>query len=122
MITLTDTAVEQVKQLIVAENDDNLVLRVEVAPGGCSGLSYAMYFDTDIRSDDVTIDQDGVRVIADPMSAEKLVGATLHYKIGLDASGFEITNPNAGGGRGGGGCGGGGCGCGKGGGHGHGHG
>lgn len=109
MITLTETATEMVKQLIVAENDDSLVLRVEVAPGGCSGLNYAMYFDTDIRVDDVTADQDGVRVIADPLSADKLVGATLDYQEGLDGAGFRITNPNSGGG---GGCGGGGCGCG----------
>lgn len=125
MITLTESATAAVKELIVAENDDSLALRVEAAPGGCSGPSYAMYFDTDVKVDDIMADHGGVRVVADPVSAELLMGATLDYKVGLDSTGFMITNPNSGGGGccGGGGHGGhgggGGCGCGSG--HGHSH-
>ncbi|KLR61773.1 Iron-sulfur cluster assembly accessory protein [Actinobacteria bacterium IMCC26207] len=95
MITLTDTAADKVKQLITAEGDEALALRVAVRPGGCSGFSYEMFFDSDVASDDLTVEKGGVRVIVDPSSAQLLTGATLDYKDGLDQSGFAITNPNA---------------------------
>lgn len=95
MITLTDTAADKVKQLITAEGDDDLALRVAVRPGGCSGFSYEMFFDSDVAADDLTLEHGGVRVIVDPSSAQLLTGATLDYKDGLDQSGFAITNPNA---------------------------
>ena len=83
------------RQLITAEGDDALALRVAVRPGGCSGFSYEMFFDSDVATDDVTVEHGGVRVIVDPSSAQLLTGATLDYKDGLDQSGFAITNPNA---------------------------
>ena len=95
MITLTDNAAVKVKQLIDQEGEDGLALRVAVRPGGCSGFSYEMFFDTDVAADDVTTDYGGVRVIVDPSSAQLLAGAELDYKDGLDQSGFAITNPNA---------------------------
>ena len=95
MITLTDTAADKVKQLISAEGYESLALRVEVRAGGCSGFAYEMYFDSDVASDDLTVEQGGVRVLVDPASAPLLTGATLDYKDGLDQSGFAITNPNA---------------------------
>ncbi len=95
MITLTDSAADKVKQLISAEGDESLALRVEVRAGGCSGFAYEMYFDSDVASDDLTVEQGGVRVLVDPASAPLLTGATLDYKDGLDQSGFAITNPNA---------------------------
>jgi iron-sulfur cluster assembly protein/iron-sulfur cluster insertion protein len=95
MITLTDTAADKVRQLITAEGDEALALRVAVRPGGCSGFSYEMFFDSDVANDDLTVEHGGVRVIVDPSSAQLLTGATLDYKDGLDQSGFAITNPNA---------------------------
>lgn len=94
MITLTDTAADKVKQLITAEGDESLALRVAVRPGGCSGFSYEMFFDSDVAQDDLTVEQGGVRVLVDASSAQLLTGATLDYKDGLE-SGFAITNPNA---------------------------
>lgn len=95
MITLTDGAAAKVKELIVQEGDDALMLRVAVRPGGCSGFSYEMFFDTERDSDDMTVDHDGVTVVVDPSSAQLLTGATLDYKDGLQGAGFAITNPNA---------------------------
>jgi iron-sulfur cluster assembly protein/iron-sulfur cluster insertion protein len=95
MITLTDSAATKVRQLIDAEGDEALALRVAVRPGGCSGFAYEMFFDTDVATDDITTDFDGVRVIVDPSSAQLLTGAELDYKDGLEQSGFSITNPNA---------------------------
>ena len=95
MITLTDTAAGKVKDLIEAEGEPNLALRVAVRPGGCSGFSYEMFFDTDVADDDILADYAGVRVVVDPSSAQLLQGATLDYKDGLQGAGFSINNPNA---------------------------
>ena len=95
MITLTDTAATKVKDLIEAEGEPNLALRVAVRPGGCSGFSYEMFFDTDVADDDRLTDFSGVKVVVDSSSAELLQGATLDYKDGLQGAGFAIENPNA---------------------------
>ena len=95
MITLTDAATTKVDQLIKAEGEEDLALRVAVRPGGCSGFSYEMYFDTDIADDDATVSYGAVKVVVDQSSAMLLEGATLDYKDGLEESGFAINNPNA---------------------------
>jgi iron-sulfur cluster insertion protein len=95
VITLTDTAATKVKDLIEAEGEPNLALRVAVRPGGCSGFSYEMFFDSDVASDDRLTDFSGVKVVVDASSAELLEGATLDYKDGLQGAGFAIENPNA---------------------------
>ena len=95
MITLTDSAATKVKDLIEAEGEPNLALRVAVRPGGCSGFSYEMFFDSDVADDDNLVDYAGVKVVVDASSAELLQGATLDYKDGLQGAGFAIENPNA---------------------------
>src|SRR5436189_1876880 len=95
MLTLTDTASSKVKELIRAEDNPELFLRVAVRPGGCSGLSYEMFFDSDRASDDVEASYGDVRVVVDPASSEFLQGASLDYKDGLQGAGFTINNPNA---------------------------
>ena len=95
MITLTPTAASKVKTLLEAEGDPGLALRVAVRPGGCSGFSYEMFFDSDVAAEDQTADYDGVKVVVDPSSANLLTGATLDYKDGLQQAGFAIDNPNA---------------------------
>jgi iron-sulfur cluster assembly protein/iron-sulfur cluster insertion protein len=95
MIALTDTATSKVKQLMEAEGAPELYLRVAVRPGGCSGLSYEMFFDTEKAADDVTEAYGEVLVVVDPASAQYLSGASLDYKDGLQDAGFTINNPNA---------------------------
>ena len=95
MIVLTDNAATKVAELITAEGNDELALRVAVRPGGCSGFSYEMFFDSDVASDDVTAEFGAVKVVVDPSSAQLLNGATLDYKDGLQQAGFSINNPNA---------------------------
>ena len=95
MITLTDTAAVKVKDLIAQEGDDKLMLRVAVRPGGCSGFSYEMFFDSERDSEDLVDETTGVPVVVDPSSAQLLSGATLDYKDGLQGAGFAIDNPNA---------------------------
>ena len=95
MIAVSDSAASKVKELLEAEGDTTLALRVAVRPGGCSGFSYEMFFDGDIGADDIKVDQGGVAVVVDPSSAQLLEGATLDYKDGLQGAGFAIDNPNA---------------------------
>ena len=95
MITITEPAAHKVSELIKAEGDDALALRVAVRPGGCSGFSYEMFFDTDIDAEDVLSTFGEVKVVVDPSSAQLLTGATLDYKDGLQGAGFSIDNPNA---------------------------
>ncbi len=96
VFSLTDAAAKKVAELIAAEgSSDELVLRVAVRPGGCSGFSYEMFFDTDIAADDAQHEHGDVKVVVDPASQEMLKGATLDYKDGLQGAGFAINNPNA---------------------------
>jgi iron-sulfur cluster assembly protein/iron-sulfur cluster insertion protein len=92
---MTDAAADKVKNLIEAEGEPELALRVAVRPGGCSGFSYEMFFDSEVGGDDLTVEYRGVRVVVDPSSAQLLTGATLDYKDGLQQTGFSINNPNA---------------------------
>jgi iron-sulfur cluster assembly protein/iron-sulfur cluster insertion protein len=95
VFTLTDAASDKVKSLITAEGNPELVLRVAVRPGGCSGFSYEMFFDSERETDDLTIEYSGVTVVVDPSSAQLLDGASLDFKDGLQGAGFAINNPNA---------------------------
>jgi len=95
-ITLTDAAASKVAELLTAEADAaQLSLRVAVKPGGCSGFSYDMFFDTEIAADDTVRTFGDVRVVVDAQSVALLTGATLDYTDGLQGAGFHITNPNA---------------------------
>jgi iron-sulfur cluster insertion protein len=95
VFTITDAASDKVKSLITAEGNPDLVLRVAVRPGGCSGFSYEMFFDTDVAADDIRTEHGGVTVVIDPASAPHLGGAELDFKDGLQGAGFSINNPNA---------------------------
>ncbi len=95
MITLTPTAASKVGELLAQEGEEALALRVAVRPGGCSGFSYEMYFDTEVNDSDQSANFEGVDVIVDPSSAMLLQGATLDYSDSLQNAGFSIDNPNA---------------------------
>jgi iron-sulfur cluster assembly accessory protein len=95
VFNVTDAAADKVKALIEAEGNPDLVLRVAVRPGGCSGLSYEMFFDTDVADDDARTEHHGVTVVIDPASASHLAGASLDFNDGLQGAGFAISNPNA---------------------------
>jgi iron-sulfur cluster assembly protein/iron-sulfur cluster insertion protein len=96
VFTLTATAAAKVRELMAAEDaSDGLVLRVAVRPGGCSGFSYEMFFDTEVAADDAQTETDGVKVVIDPASHQMLKGASLDYKDSLQGAGFSVNNPNA---------------------------
>ncbi|HXR21805.1 MAG TPA: iron-sulfur cluster insertion protein ErpA [Acidimicrobiales bacterium] len=94
-LVLSDAAVTKVTELLEEEGNPELFLRVAVRPGGCSGFSYEMFFDTDLAADDIESGSGGVKVVIDPASATLIAGSTLEYKDGLQGAGFSINNPNA---------------------------
>ncbi len=93
-VTLTEGAITKVRDLVTAEGDPSLALRVAVRAGGCSGFSYEMYFDNEVEDGDVVEQFDDVRVVVDPASLVHIQGSTLDYKDGLMGAGFAISNPN----------------------------
>jgi iron-sulfur cluster insertion protein len=94
VITLTETAAKKVKELVEAEGNNELALRVAVRPGGCSGFSYEMFFDSDFAADDHKAEFSGIKVVVDSASLQYLSGASLDYKEGLMGAGFTVNNPN----------------------------
>ena len=95
VISLSDTAADKVAELLTMEGNPDLALRIAVRPGGCSGYSYEMFFDSELAHDDLVTTRGQVRVVVDPASAQLLSGATLDYKDGLQGAGFSVNNPNA---------------------------
>jgi len=95
IITLTEAAVAQLKHLLEKRGTPDASLRVFVAPGGCSGLSYGMAFEDNPGEDDYVIEQDGVRLVVDEISAIYLRGAEIDYIDSLMGGGFTVYNPNA---------------------------
>jgi iron-sulfur cluster insertion protein len=95
MISLTESSVLKIKDLVAEENNPNIKLRVFVQGGGCSGMSYGFTFDETANEDDFVIDKDGIKVLVDAMSMGYLDNATIDYKEDLMGSSFSISNPNA---------------------------
>ncbi|MBV7363769.1 iron-sulfur cluster insertion protein ErpA [Actinomycetaceae bacterium TAE3-ERU4] len=94
-VILTEEAAQKVKSLLEQEGRDDLRLRLAVAPGGCSGLRYELYFDDRLLDGDAIRNYDGVEVVVDQMSVPYLAGATIDFADTISKQGFTIDNPNA---------------------------
>jgi iron-sulfur cluster insertion protein len=94
-LIFTDAAARKVGDLIRAEENPKLMLRVYVQGGGCSGLSYGFEFDETLQDGDICVENLGVRLLVDPMSVQYLMGAEIDYREGLEGAQFVIRNPNA---------------------------
>ena len=95
LVGITDAAAQKVAELLAMEGNPALALRIAVRPGGCSGYSYEMFFDSEFAHDDLRSSKGAVSVVVDAESAQLLRGASLDYKDGLQGAGFSINNPNA---------------------------
>ena len=94
-LVFTDSAANKVRQLIEEEGDPELKLRVFVTGGGCSGLQYGFEFDEQTQDGDTCVENQGVKLLVDPMSVQYLTGAEIDYREGLDGAQFVIRNPQA---------------------------
>jgi len=94
LITITDKAVKKAKEFITNEETKATGLRVYVAGGGCSGLTYGMALEEAPSEEDIIIEENGLKVFLDPASAKYMKGSSIDYIESLEASGFKINNPN----------------------------
>lgn len=95
VVTLTPVASAKVRELLDAEGNPDLALRVYVAGGGCSGLQYGMALDDSVMEDDTLVDHGGIRVVIDAESYGFLAGSEIDYVDSLMGAGFTVNNPNA---------------------------
>lgn len=94
-LIFTTAAAGKVAKLIEDEGNPNLMLRIYIQGGGCSGFQYGFTFDETVKEGDEEIVTDGVTLLVDPMSMQYLMGAEIDYSEGLQGSQFVIRNPNA---------------------------
>jgi iron-sulfur cluster insertion protein len=94
-ITITDSAITKITDLLAEENNPNLKLRTFVQGGGCSGFQYGFTFDEEQNEDDFLIERPGMKLVIDSMSMMYLEGAVIDYIEELMGAQFTIKNPNA---------------------------
>ena len=94
-ISISASAARRLAALVAQEADADLMLRVSVSGGGCSGFQYGFAFDAARHEDDATFERDGVRVVIDSVSLGLLAGAEIDFVEDLVGAAFQIRNPNA---------------------------
>lgn len=96
MITVSENAKQHALELMKAENKpEGSFIRVGVEGGGCSGLSYMLEFDNNMKDGDQAFEDKGIKIVVDRKSFLYLVGTELEYSGGLNGKGFVFKNPNA---------------------------
>jgi iron-sulfur cluster insertion protein len=95
LLEFSDSAVKKLKSLQAEEQNPNLMLRVSVYGGGCSGFQYTFSLEEEVKPVDKTVEKDGVTLIIDQMSYQYLAGSAVDYVEGLEGAMFVVNNPNA---------------------------
>jgi iron-sulfur cluster assembly protein len=96
MITVSDSAKEHALQLMKEENKPyGSFIRVGVDGGGCSGLTYKLVFDNELKEGDQSFEDKGIKIVVDKKSFLYLIGTELDFSGGLNGKGFVFINPNA---------------------------
>ena len=95
LLEFSDSAVKKLKALQVEEQKPNLMLRVSVYGGGCSGFQYTFSLEEESKPVDRTVEKDGVTLVIDQTSYQYLTGSTVDYVEGLEGAMFVVNNPNA---------------------------
>ena len=94
-LNFSTAAAVRVKELLKEEDNDALMLRVYISGGGCSGFQYGFTFDEEVGDGDTVVENEGVKLLVDPMSFQYLSGAEIDYSEGMEGAQFVIRNPNA---------------------------
>ena len=95
MITLTEKAVEKVRNLQKQETKEGYALRLRVVGGGCSGYTYSLDFEEKPVEEDVTFEDHGVKIVVDPKSLSMIDNCQVDWADGMTGAGFTIQNPNS---------------------------
>lgn len=94
-VTITDSAARRISQLMTAEGNPKLMLRIAVSGGGCSGFQYGFTLDDTRLDEDVLFERTGIKVVIDATSLELIQGAEIDFVEELVGSSFQVRNPNA---------------------------
>ena len=95
-VTLTERAASELQGMLVDNDKQEAALRVWVAGGGCSGLSYGMALDENAPEEgDVVMNDKGIKIFVDSLSLRYMVGAVVDYVDDVLGGGFKIDNPKA---------------------------
>lgn len=94
-MSITERAAQRVRALMDAEASQDLMLRVSVSGGGCSGFQYGFDLDTGTQEDDKVLEQHGVKLVIDEASLDLLAGSQIDYVEDLMGAAFQVKNPNA---------------------------
>jgi iron-sulfur cluster insertion protein len=95
-LRLTEAAAKRILKVVADEKNPDLMVRLEVAGGGCSGYSYKFGFDNTFDpAEDVMIARDGAKLVVDKTSLDLLKGSEVDYGESLMEAGFKVVNPNA---------------------------
>lgn len=94
MITLTDKAIEKIKEISVSEDIGHFNLRVKVQGGGCSGFVHDLFFEDIISDLDEIVEIDGVKLVVDPLSYQYLQNVNIDYQEKDFGAGFKFTSPD----------------------------
>lgn len=94
-LLFTDQAAAKAKELSARYEKQACVLRVFIQGGGCSGFQYGFTLEEQANDDDMVIENDGVKLVVDPLSFQYLMGAEVDYLEDLQGARFVIHNPNA---------------------------
>lgn len=95
ILMISERAANRIAALVAAEEADDLMLRVAVSGGGCSGFQYGFSLDGTLAAEDHTFSRDGIKVVVDDVSLDLLKGSEIDYVEDLIGSYFAIKNPNA---------------------------
>ena len=95
LLEFSDSAVKKLKTLQGEEGKPNLMLRVSVYGGGCSGFQYTFSLEEELKPADKTVEKNGVTLIIDQKSYQYLAGSEVDFAEGLEGAMFVVNNPNA---------------------------
>ncbi len=94
---ITSRALDRIRQIAGDENVSSAshMLRVAVVPGGCSGLTYDLGWDTVTHDGDQMLQAGEFRVVVDRRSRLYMNDVELDFTDGLDGKGFHFLNAQA---------------------------
>jgi iron-sulfur cluster assembly accessory protein len=95
LVVLSDAAASKLRELVEAEGNPAIGLRVYVYSGGCSGFRYGMMLEDQPSAEDLTLESKGIKVYVDQQSTQHLEGSEIDYLDTLMGAGFTVNNPNA---------------------------
>src|SRR5271170_5444789 len=94
-VSVTPSAAKRIAEILRDDGNPNMMLRIAVSGGGCSGFQYGFTLDDTRNDDDIVVQRDGVTVLVDAMSVEFMKGAEVDFVEDMIGASFQIKNPNA---------------------------